>query len=1026
MDEFFGASMSSIAVVLGVLFGIAAAVILFIFIRQPILIRMAVRNVPRRKAQTILIVLGLMLATMIISSAFTTGDSVSHSIERIATQDLRNLDQLVRVARDSDVWKGKAVPQQFDQDLFNELRPVLEADPDIDGLLLALVQNVAVVNLKNRQFEVAALLTGLEPSQARSFNPRLLTLDGGTVDIASLGPNELYIDNGGAKELQAGPDDLLSLAIGPGAFENFIVKGVSDGFFFKPVGADVALMLPLVRAQELTGKQGLISSILVSNRGGVQDGVKLTPQVQARLKDLPVLRDNGLELFPLKTELIGLANEVASIFVTVFTFFGLFSIGVGILLIFLMFSMLAAERKTEMGISRAVGMPRRHLIQMFMAEGAVYTVVAALIGVLAGVGIGFLLVLGVSDAFSQGAPDDAFTLSPHVALRSILVSFSLGCVVTFVTVAIASWRTSRLNIVRAIRDIPEPQRHRTGVGSLIWGLLLLLLGVLFLANGYAIANSTLFGLGVSIVPLGLALVLRYFGVSQRVVLSAVGLWLLLFWLLPPAVLDAIRDDWKEDFSIFFITGFLVVTGAVLVVVNNSQALTVVSNWAIGRYRNWAPMVKSAVSYPLQSRLRTGLSVAMFAIVIFSIIVMSVLTASFDRLFDDQQRIAGGYQVVASRGGGLGTRSNILNPVQDPAAMATANPDLAFVRRVEGRPSLGSLRTIFDAEARFPQEADTDFKEVFITGADDSFIETNRFGIKLATAQFKKGGGFDAPAVWQALRDNPGLAVINATLVPTRDNFNFEGRGDTFVMDTPGLYLQNDVMEPAPVTLRDLKSGRNFQVTVIGVIDDVASFPGFFLPLSIFTSTHTLAQALPETPQVNSVFFNVDNGTPDAARRIEAAFFSHGLETVDIQKAIDDSQAANRSFNNLLTGFMALGLVVGIAALGVIAARAVVERRHQIGVLRAIGFSRGMVQATFLLESSFIGILGITLGVLLGFLVSLNVAADIRSEEPNFSLVIPWARFAIIAVAAYLFTWLTTYLPSRQAARVAPADALRYE
>ena len=59
--------------------------------------------------------------------------------------------------------------------------------------------------------------------------------------------------------------------------------------------------------------------------------------------------------------------------------------------------------------------------------------------------------------------------------------------------------------------------------------------------------------------------------------------------------------------------------------------------------------------------------------------------------------------------------------------------------------------------------------------------------------------------------------------------------------------------------------------------------------------------------------------------------------------------------------MMLGLVVGVAALGVISARAVVERRQQIGVLRAIGFRRGMVQAVFLIESSFIALTSIVVG-----------------------------------------------------------------
>ena len=549
MDELFGASMTSIAIVLAVLFGIAAAVLVFIAVRNPILIKLAIRNVPRRKTQSILIVVGLMLATMIVSSAFTTGDSVAQSIEDVATEDLRNLDQLVQVNDDSDLWEGQAVPDDFPQTIFEVLGPALEADPDIDAVLPALIENIAVVNLATQQFEVAALLTGLDAERAGDFN-QLVTLEGEPLDFASLGPNELYIDKEGADELGASRGDVLAVATGPDQLEQFTIKGVSDGFFFRPVGTQVTLMLPLTRAQEITGKQGLISSIMVSNRGEGDAGVGLTGGIQDRFEDLAILEDNGLELFPLKTELIDLANQVASIFVTFFTLFGLFSIGVGILLIFLIFSMLAAERKSEMGISRAVGMQRRHLVQMFIAEGAVYSIGAAIIGVFAGVGIGFLLVIGVSEAFAQGSPDDEFTLSPSVSLRSILVSFFAGSVVTFITVAIASYRTSRLNIVRAIRDIPEPQLHRAGIGSLIWGIILALLGIVFTLTGFSSAQLTLFGLGISILPLGVALMLRYLGVSQRAVLSLVGLFLLVFWLLPPAFFDALRDDWKQDFTIF--------------------------------------------------------------------------------------------------------------------------------------------------------------------------------------------------------------------------------------------------------------------------------------------------------------------------------------------------------------------------------------------------------------------------------------------------------------------------------------------
>ena len=65
--------------------------------------------------------------------------------------------------------------------------------------------------------------------------------------------------------------------------------------------------------------------------------------------------------------------------------------------------------------------------------------------------------------------------------------------------------------------------------------------------------------------------------------------------------------------------------------------------------------------------------------------------------------------------------------------------------------------------------------------------------------------------------------------------------------------------------------------------------------------------------------------------------------------LEEQREANIAINRLLQGFMASGLLVGIAALGVISLRSVVERRQQIGVLRAIGYRRGMVLASFLMD-----------------------------------------------------------------------------
>ena len=117
MDELFGAPMENIAAVLAVAFGLAVAYLLYIRLRDPVLVRMAFRNVLRRPGQSLLILAGLMLATAIISSAFTVGDSVTYSIKNTAAASLRSVDGLLVVDEDSNVWESRALPDGCSDEL---------------------------------------------------------------------------------------------------------------------------------------------------------------------------------------------------------------------------------------------------------------------------------------------------------------------------------------------------------------------------------------------------------------------------------------------------------------------------------------------------------------------------------------------------------------------------------------------------------------------------------------------------------------------------------------------------------------------------------------------------------------------------------------------------------------------------------------------------------------------------------------------------------------------------------------------
>ena len=126
--------------------------------------------------------------------------------------------------------------------------------------------------------------------------------------------------------------------------------------------------------------------------------------------------------------------------------------------------------------------------------------------------------------------------------------------------------------------------------------------------------------------------------------------------------------------------------------------------------------------------------------------------------------------------------------------------------------------------------------------------------------------------------------------------------------------------------------------------------------------------------------------------------------------------------------MGLTLLVGMAALAVTGSRAVVERRQQIGMLRALGFRRLHVQVIFLMESLLVGAIGAALGAVLGLVLCRNIfAVDFFEQfQSGLMLVVPWSEIAIICAAALAAALLAALLPAWQAGRVAPADALRYE
>jgi putative ABC transport system permease protein len=1000
MRELFGIPIDTLLVVLLVALGAALGVVALLAARHPVLVKLGVRNVGRRRGRSALIVVGLMLGTTIVATALTTGDTMSHTIRATAVRTLGQTDELVS-AKGTDVDLGTSLGsatgvEYFDEAAVARVDRALAGSGLVDGVTPAIVEQIAVQAPEQRQTEPRVTLFAADPERMDGFGS--ITGSDGEVTLAGLERSEAYLNEEAADELGVAPGDRVLIFAGGPALR----VTVRDVVRYEGAGTSgSALFLPLAEAQAFVGRPGQVRHVLVSNRGDEWSGAALSDEVVDRLA--PVLEPLGLDVDESKSDAIENADLQGSTFMAFFTTFGSFSIAAGILLIFLVFVMLATERRGELGIARAIGTRRGHLVQTFTFEGVAYDLLAALVGALFGAAFAFLMVIAMAAAFDTAAGGEGLDIEFAVTPRSLVIAYALGVLLTLAVVAVSAWRVSTMTISAAIRNLPEPaaprRRRRLVLASLGLGL-----GALMTLSGITGDSATPAMVGVSLVLVSLVPVLRVLGVSERLAYTSCGLTMAILLMLPWRTWEAALGPLSMDFSTWIAAGLMIVIGAVWVIVFNADILLGLAMRVLGRIRSLAPVLKISMAYPLASRFRTGTTLAMFTLVVFTLVTGTVSNGSFIHALENEETFGGGFDVRASTGG--------------------ATPIADVQRAVDASPGLDTEAvTVAASQSFLPIEATQVFtgrplEPYVVRGLDRAFLEHTTYDLgKIAE------GYTDSADVWNAIATRPGLAVVDSTIAPRRDNFGFGVPAD---FRLSGFYFDEGPMEPIPIEVQDRQSGRRVILTVIGVLSE--STP---LEMSgISTSQKTLDTSFPGRAYPTIFYFALDPAADASATatQLESAFLAYGMEAESIEDVMRDVTAGSITFNRLIQGFMGLGLLVGVAALGVISARSVVERRQQIGVMRAIGFRRRMVEASFLLESSFIALTSILVGTLLGLLLAWNIIEDVRRQPSweNMTLVVPWINLGVIFLLVYAVAMLATIAPARRAARVLPAEALRYE
>lgn len=1184
MEKLFGVEMSVLAIWLSSLMVLIFLVSVLLASRNRILVKLALRNIPRRKAQTALIIVGLMLSTTIIMAALAIGDSINGGIRLGALYSLGGTD--IRV---SSSVSSRFGDNYLDDSVVDRVRSELDGDQRIDGIMPLVREQMPVVNEQSKKTLSSAVVVGPKLDLITGFDGLIGTEKEGRtkVDLAAMQDGETIINRPMADDLDLEIGDLLTLISPIGRSDHKVLDIVDPvGILGGTESTRASAMFPDKSLQRLFERDGY-NMIEVSVTGKeivefVTHDEKTSEDVTRKLKlaftnsdasetlfeilKTPSIKDaleeklaekestargsdiddplsdlvKGLDqdsprdefkiaatdggtqatifeaaeasgdpdlaksvfeslgalveikVDPIKNRSLQFAEMVSSGIVVFFTIFGSFSIIVGLLLIFLVFVMLAASRTTEMGIARAIGTKRRHLVQMFTYEGLVYSLGASIVGTGLGILASMLLIQMMIRAFAES---DDVTFFYSVTLRSIIVAFAAGFVLTALTVTISAYRVSKLNIVVAIRGLSEElvsdevpstlQRAKTvlrwifgpltfaldtwrmwrrgqGVALRVVTFFVLLLivpwisvliikvfkffqpwlasgwpllpvGLILAVSGldpdkgvdnFAYDSAALVSLGVtlSIVSTGLIVrrILAYRGYREefqkRVSMSLIGLIMLAFYSLPFDALENLTGELNGGPEMFILSGVSLVAASVWVVMHNADVLVWIVNKMIGRWGSLRPVVKMAIAYPMSARLRTGLTLAMFSLVIFTMMIFAILINLGNVIRDDPDKASGGFDI-------RGVIKPEL-PIDDPYTIIEGNGNDLSVSDFELITSQAKLRV----EVR-QAEADLIFKRARVRASDEVWLRNNQFEF----THWDPAYGQTSEEIWQSVANDPMLAVVSAGIIREEDGWG-PPRGDNVFQITGIEPDEKGEISGVDITLRppvgQAASDRLVTRKVVGVLDEFADYFENNQGSSndIYMHYSVLEELSEKTVPFTDYKFRITDPSraDELTRLLETVFIDNGMTAKSTSESINQEQAQSNAFNQLFQGFMGLGLLVGVAALGVIAFRAVVERRQSIGMMRAIGYRARMVQLQFLMESGVVAVLGSLIGIGLGTLIAWNIFKNISQESAGVTFSIPIVNVAAIVLVAVVFSLLNTMLPARQASGIKPSEALRYE
>jgi len=422
--------------------------------------RLAIKSLWARKVRAFATSLAVILGVAFIAGSYVLTDTIFAAFDEIFTESLQGTSVVITAQNPVEQESGEVatVPASY----------------------LAKVQGVAgVKQAAGAIFTPGGFFDAENEAIGTKFAPKFIssTLPKGLESLTYVdgrkprGPGEASLDKAAAESAGLELGDTLKI-VGAGRVVPFRLVGLTQLGQASFGGASIAqVTLPV--AQALTHKGGRFDQISVAAAPGVSEGAlkrrieKVLP-LSARVETAKENADRGSEEI----------RKNLGFLQTILLVFGYVAVLVGAFIIFNTFSITVAQRVAEFGVLRTLGASRRQILGSVLLEAGVI----GLIGGVVGVAGGFVIALALHALFSAiGA--DLPTTSLVLESRTVIVSFVVAFVVTFLSALIPAWRSTRVPPIAALRGFSPATGRRRRVVFVALAALLAALGTAFVVAG---------------------------------------------------------------------------------------------------------------------------------------------------------------------------------------------------------------------------------------------------------------------------------------------------------------------------------------------------------------------------------------------------------------------------------------------------------------------------------------------------------------------------------------------------------------